>query len=113
LIARLKLVPRPLLERQMAYTLARLITVGTKLGVFEAVSDGPTTPDAVAARCGTSLVGTDKLLFALARAGYLRAVDGGDLTPVSRKWLLRDSPSSVADKLGPAGPNVATATSSE
>jgi predicted O-methyltransferase YrrM len=81
-------------------TLAALIMVGTKLGVFEAVSDGPATPNDVAARCGTSLVGTEKLLFALSGAGYLRAADGGyTLTPVSRKWLLRDSPNSIADKL--------------
>jgi predicted O-methyltransferase YrrM len=100
LIARLNLAPQPLIETQMAYTLARLIMVGTKLGVFDAVADGPATPDEVAERCGTSLVGTEKLLFALAGAGYLRAADGGyALTPVSRKWLLRDSPSSIADKL--------------
>jgi SAM-dependent methyltransferase len=99
-IARLNLAPRPLLETQMAYTLARLVMVGTKLGIFEAVSGGPASPDEVAARCETSLVGTEKLLFALAGAGYLRAGDGGyTLTPVSRKWLLRDSPNSVVDKL--------------
>jgi SAM-dependent methyltransferase len=99
-IARLNLAPRPLLETQMAYTLARLIMVGTKVGVFEAVSGGPATADEVAARCGTSLVGTEKLLFALAGAGYLRAGEGGyTLTAVSRKWLLRESPDSVADKL--------------
>jgi SAM-dependent methyltransferase len=100
LVVRLNLAPRPILETQMAYTLARLIMVGTKVGVFEAVSDGPATADEIASRCGTSAVGTEKLLFALAGAGYLRAADGGyELTPVSRKWLLRDSPNSVADKL--------------
>jgi SAM-dependent methyltransferase len=100
LIARLNLAPRPLLETQMAYTLARVIMVGTKLGVFEAVADGPTRPDEVAARCGTSVVGTEKLLFALAGAGYLKAADGTyELTPVARKWLLRDSQNSIADKL--------------
>jgi SAM-dependent methyltransferase len=39
-------------------------------------------------------------VFALAGAGYLSAKDGTyQLTPVSRKWLLRDSPNSLADKL--------------
>ena len=100
LIARLNLAPRPLVETQMAFTLARLIMVGTKLGVFDAVAGGATTPDQVAERCGTSRVGTEKLLFTLAASGYLRAADGGyKLTAVSRKWLLRDSKSSVADKL--------------
>lgn len=99
-IARLNAAPRPLLETQMAYTLARLIMVATKLGLFEALTDGPATADQVAERCGTNPVGTEKLLFALAGAGYLRAQDGGyALTPVSRKWLLRESPHSLADKL--------------
>jgi SAM-dependent methyltransferase len=99
-IARLNVAPRPLLETQMAYTLARLIMVATKLGVFEALADGGATTQAVAERCGTSPVGTEKLLFALAGAEYLRAEDGGyALTPVSRKWLLRESPHSIADKL--------------
>ena len=100
LIARLNVAPRPLIETQMAYTLARLIMVGTKLGVFEVLADEPLTAEEVAGRCGTSAVGTDKLLFALAGAGYLSGEDGRySLTPVTRKWLLRDSPHSVADKL--------------
>jgi hypothetical protein len=100
LIVRLNLAPQPLLDTQMAYTLARVIMVGTKLGVFDALEDGPARPDQVAARCGTSAVGTEKLLFALAGADYLKARDGTyELTPVARKWLLADSPNSVADKL--------------
>jgi predicted O-methyltransferase YrrM len=99
-IGRLNVAPRPLLETQMAYTLARLIMVATKLGAFDALADGPATAPEVAGRCGTSPVGTGKLLFALAGAGYLKAEDGGyALTPVSRKWLLRESPHSIADKL--------------
>jgi SAM-dependent methyltransferase len=99
-IARLNVAPRPLLETQMAYTLARLIMVATKLGVFEALAEGPSKAPEVAERCGTSPAGTEKLLFALAGAEYLRAEDGGyALTPVSRKWLLRESPHSIADKL--------------
>jgi SAM-dependent methyltransferase len=99
-IARLNVAPRPLLETQMAYTLARLVMVATKLGVFEALAERPATGPEVAEHCATSPVGTEKLLFALAGAGYLRAEDSGyALTPVSRKWLLRQSPHSLADKL--------------
>jgi SAM-dependent methyltransferase len=84
----------------MAYTLARLIMVGTKVGIFDALAAGPATAAEVAERCGTNPTGTDKLVFALAGAGYLSAKDGTyQLTPVSRKWLLRDSPNSLADKL--------------
>jgi SAM-dependent methyltransferase len=99
-IARLNVAPVPLLETQMAYTLARLVMVGTKLGVFDALAEGPATAGEVAERCDTNATGTEKLLFALAGAGYLRAKgERYELTPVSRKWLLRDSPNSVADKL--------------
>jgi SAM-dependent methyltransferase len=99
-VGRLNVAPRPLLETQIAYTLARVVMVATKLEVFEALADGPAPAGRVAERCGTSPIGTEKLLFALAGAGYLRAEDGGyALTPMSRKWLLRGSPSSLADKM--------------
>jgi SAM-dependent methyltransferase len=99
-VARFNLAPRPLVETQLAFTLARLVMVGVKVGVFEALADGPATAAEVAERCGTSDVGTEKLLFALTGADYLKAENGGyGLTPVSRKWLLRDSPNSLADKM--------------
>jgi SAM-dependent methyltransferase len=100
LVYRFNLAPRPLVETQMAFTLARLIMVGVKLGIFEALEDGPAGAAEVAERCDTSQVGTEKLLFALTGAEYLRAQNGGyELTPVARKWLLRDSPSSLVDKM--------------
>jgi predicted O-methyltransferase YrrM len=100
LVGRLNIAPRPLLETQMAFTLARVVMVGTKLGVFDALAKGPATAAEVAGRCETNPTGTDKLLFALAGAGYLRAKDGRyELTAVSRKWLLRNSPNSLADKM--------------
>ena len=99
-IARLNVAPQPLIDTQMAYTLARLVMVGTKVGAFDALADGRATAAEVADRCATSLVGTEKLLFALAGAGYLSATDGGyELTPLSRKWLVADSPHSIADKM--------------
>jgi SAM-dependent methyltransferase len=99
-VARLNLAPRPMVETQMAFTLARLVMVGVKLGVFEALAEGPASAPEVAKRCETSEFGTEKLLFALTGAEYLKADDGGyALTPVSRKWLLRDSPSSLVDKM--------------
>src|SRR5215218_6317265 len=60
LIARLNVAPRPLIETQMAYTLARLIMVATKLGVFEVLTDGPARAEEVAARCETRVVRTDR-----------------------------------------------------
>jgi SAM-dependent methyltransferase len=100
LIARLNVVPRPLFETQIAFTLARLVMAAAELGLFEALAPGAATAEAVAERCRTDPEATEKLLFALAGAGYLEASDGRyELTPMSRKWLLRESPDSLVDKL--------------
>lgn len=99
-LARTNLGPWPLLHTQMAYTLARLIMAGTRLGIFEALEERPLPVAAVAERCGTDVHATEKLLFALAAAGYADARDGGyALTARSAKWLRRDSPYSLADKM--------------
>ncbi len=96
----LGLAPVPLVETHMSFLRARAIMVGTKLGVFEALADGPLASDAIAGRCGTSTVATPKLLHALVASGYLRA-DGGEyaLTSRARTWLLADSPRSMRDKV--------------
>ena len=99
-VIRLNAGPRPLIETQMAYTLARVVMAGSKLGLFEALAGGPGTAATVAERCGTEAAATEKLLFALAAAGYLRSDNGGyALTGMTRKWILRESPNSLADKL--------------
>lgn len=100
IMKRLNVVPVPLLETQMAFTLSRLVMVATKLGVFDALAAGPLPGARVADECDTSRIGTEKLLFALAGAGYLDASDGEyALTPVSRKWLVTAGSHSLADKM--------------
>jgi SAM-dependent methyltransferase len=100
IVARTNAVPRPLLHTQMAYTLARVIMAATRLGIFEALDTQPIEARQIAQRCATDPRATEKLLFALAAAGYARASNGGyALTPLSRKWLRRDSPDCLADKL--------------
>jgi SAM-dependent methyltransferase len=100
LLVRANVVPAPLAETQIAYTLARLIMVGTKLGIFDALEHGPCTAEQVAEHCGTDVVGTEKLLFALAGSGYLRPLkDSYELSAKAQKWLLRSSRHSIADKL--------------
>lgn len=100
LVGRLNLAPQPLLDTQMAFTMARVIMAAAQLGVYEALRDGPATPADVALRCTTDRFATEKLLFALAGSGYVKASgDTYELTAVSRKWLLADSPHSLVDKL--------------
>jgi SAM-dependent methyltransferase len=99
-VARLNIAPRPMLETQMAFTLARVVMVGVKIGVFDALARGNATAEEVARQCGTDPRATEKLLFTLAAARYLTASGASyGLTPLSRKWLVSDSDHSLADKL--------------
>ncbi len=99
IVARTNLAPVPLVETQIAFSMARTIMAGAKLGIFDAIGTGSTTPAEVAAACKTDREATTKLLNALVGCRYLRHHDGCyELTPKARKWLLRSSPYSLADK---------------
>ena len=100
IVARTNLLPSPLLETQIAFTMARSIMAGVKLGIFDAIDAGATTPAEVAATCKTNPDATTKLMNLLVGCRYLRHRGGRyTLAPKSRRWLLRDSPHSIADKL--------------
>jgi SAM-dependent methyltransferase len=100
IVMRMGVVPQPLVETQMAFTLARLIMAGADLGVFKLLDQGPATSAQVAERLGTDPNATDKLLFALASSEYVRYRDDRyELTKVARKWLLPDSPTDLTEKL--------------
>ena len=91
-------VPTPIHDTMIAMLLVRTIMVGTKVGVFEALAPAPLAADEVARRCNTNPPATEKLLNALVACGYLLASDGQyGLAPVTRKWLLKDSPQSLRD----------------
>lgn len=100
IIARTNIAPAPLMETQIAYSMARTIMAGVKLGIYDAIAAGADTPVGVAVACGTDEAATTKLMNALVGCRYLRYRDGRyELTGKARKWLLRDSPHSIADKL--------------
>src|SRR5215213_3660686 len=99
-VKRLNLAPQPLIDTQMAYTLARVIMDGVRIGAFEALRDGPRSAQQVAAACGTEPEATGKLLFALAGARYVKAQGNTyKLTRLSKKWLLAGGKASLRDKL--------------
>ena len=110
---RLGMVPRPMIDTQMAFTLGRVIMAGADLGVFRVLADGPATAAEVAERLGTDPHATGKLLFALGASDYLRFHDGRyELTKVARKWLLPRQPERPhrqaalsAHRVGPDGPH--------
>jgi SAM-dependent methyltransferase len=96
----LGLLPEPLLDTQIAMLMARTIMEGARLGVFEALKDGPLTAEQVAAARGCDPRGMRKLLDALAGCEYLRWEEGRyGLAPVARKWLLNDSAQPLGDKM--------------
>jgi SAM-dependent methyltransferase len=96
----LSLLPQPLLETQISMLLARTIMEGSRLGVFEALKDQPLTAEEVAGCCGGQPPAMAKLLNALAGCKYLVYDEGRyALVPFVRKWLLKDAPQSLHDKM--------------
>jgi SAM-dependent methyltransferase len=100
LLLRLGLVPTPLAETHLAFLHARAVMAAAEAGVFESLAEGPRSAVDVAADLGTDCEATTKLLSALEAADYVRRrAKKYRLSPVSRKWLLADSPRSVREKM--------------
>ena len=99
-LIRLGLVPVPLVDTQVAYTLARTIMTAVQADVFEALASGPLTAADVSERCRTHPRATKALLNALVGVDYLSSHgEAYELAPVARKWLLASSAPSLRDKL--------------
>ncbi|BCL17298.1 methyltransferase [Micromonospora sagamiensis] len=78
----------------------RSAAAGLRLGVFEALADGPLPVDRLATRTGTDPLGLRILLDALAGFGYLTRADGQYANSANAaRWLLRDTPGSFAPAL--------------
>jgi SAM-dependent methyltransferase len=100
LVLRSNAAPEPLLETQLAFSMARSIMAGVALGVFEAAAERARSAAEIAAECGTHAGATEKLLNALTACGYFRCRSGVyTLTRKSRKWLLRRCATNLCDKL--------------
>ncbi len=98
--ARLNLIPKPLVDTQIAFNAARAIMAAAELGVYEAVGTGERTAEEISAQCGTHTRATVQLLDCLVSLGYLRWKRGKySLASRYRKWLLKDSPSNLIGKL--------------
>lgn len=92
------MVPTPMLEPYGA-AFGRALMVATRVGLFEALSDGPLTAPAAAKRCGIDAGAAEKLMNLLVGMRYLRRSKDGTfgLAKVTRTWLLEDGPRSVRD----------------
>jgi len=92
----LNLGPGPLLDLFGAVAF-RIVISGVRLGVFDSLQSGPTTAGELARRIGADERGITMLLDTLAALGYV--THKGDQyanTAMSAKWLVRNSPSSIA-----------------
>jgi hypothetical protein len=76
----------------------KAVSVAVKLDVFEILNDGPLITTEVAQRMKASQRGTQLLLNALEALRYVKQRDGRySNTPMTVKWMVRSSPSYVAD----------------
>ncbi len=100
LVLKSNAAPEPLLETQMAFSMARSIMAGVKLGLFEAAGDAARSAADIAKTCGTDPAATEKLLNTLTECGYFKFRNGAyAATPKTQKWLLRRSPQNLCDKM--------------
>ena len=99
MLLKLNQAPGPMLDFLGAQAF-RVLCVAGRLGVFEALRHGPLTAAEAAWQVGADEWGTRLLLEALVALGYVqREGDGYTNTPMTVKWLLRNSPTSLADGL--------------
>lgn len=91
-------VPEPVVLGAYGLFVSRMLLVAAKLGVFDALSEGPADSAALAAKLSVSAAGLERLLRALNGQGYLSRARGVyALRPVAKKWLARSSPSNLRD----------------
>lgn len=74
-----------------------LIVAGVRLGIFEALAEGPRTIDALCTELGFDRHGLTVLLEGLTGFGAIRRKEGAfELSADARQWLLREAPTSIA-----------------
>jgi 2-polyprenyl-3-methyl-5-hydroxy-6-metoxy-1,4-benzoquinol methylase len=92
------MIPTPLGHGHIAFLLSRGLLDAVDLGVIEALKDRPLKLEEIAIHCELNASALRSLMNVLASAGYVKFKDDKfQLTKLSRKWLLKDSPDSVYD----------------
>lgn len=100
LVLALGAAPAPLIHTQMAFTMARTIMAATELGIFELLDQAPANAQDVALKAKTHPRSTAILLQTLVGLEYLKiSGEKYELTPMTKKWLVRSSPHSIVDKM--------------
>lgn len=100
LLARLNLLPLPLIDTPLAPGIARALTTACELGLFDALDERPMALDELAARLECQPQSLHFLLQLLVVAGYLRVSRGRYRNrAVARRWLCHSSPLNLAPYL--------------
>ncbi len=95
------MAPIPVAETFMGIAMARTISSAIRLGVIDALEDRPLVPSELAETLDLDVDGTESLLMALWSLGYVeRKGDRFELTEMSSRFLLKNSPDSVATYAG-------------
>ena len=96
LMLKLNQAPVPTLDMYGALA-NRAISIAIRLGIFEILREGPMTAVEVAQRTQASERGITLLMDALEPIGYLeKNVDHYKNTALVTKWMLKDSPTTIA-----------------
>jgi ubiquinone/menaquinone biosynthesis C-methylase UbiE len=97
LLARLNLLPVPLIDTPLSAGIAKVLVTACELGVFDALDKQPLSLETLAKRLQCDPQGLQLLLQLLISAGYLRLRRGRYRnTRTAQRWLTSTSPSSVA-----------------
>ena len=97
LLARLNLLPTPLLDTPLAPGIARVLTTACELGVFDALNERPMTTEELAAHLHCQPQSLRFLLQLLDLAGYVRERRGRYRNrTAARRWLCRTSTYNLA-----------------
>jgi ubiquinone/menaquinone biosynthesis C-methylase UbiE len=97
LLARLNLLPVPLIDTPLSAGIAKVLVTACELGVFDALDKQPLNLETLAKRLQCDPQGLQLLLQLLISAGYLRLRRGRYRnTRTAQRWLTSTSPSSVA-----------------
>lgn len=102
LVLALGLVPVPILDTQLAYTMGRVIMAGADLGIFDALEHDSAAAEQIAERLSLDPSATRALMDALVGCDYLSYSERAAhyaLRPVARRWLLSSSERSLVDKM--------------
>ena len=97
ILSRLNALPVPLFDTPLAPGIAQVLVTACELNLFDTLADDALTLDVLAERLECHPQGLELLLNVLVSAGYIQRRQGRYRNSrVARRWLLSNSPTSVA-----------------